>query len=152
MFPCTSASLGRHEHGGRCPHSERFIPFQRIFVCGFGVFSYHGRDFCALTFLQRERMGLGQLLHQASGDGLVGGGSDAAVMAQCGSQLPASCSLSSCFPNILLGGSRSRASAQSQSSVLQHFEHSGMEANPTPVFTASLQDPERLWTPTSLDR
>lgn len=50
---------------------------------------YHGRDFCALTSLQRERMGLGQLLHQASGDGLVGGGPDAAGMAQCGSQLPA---------------------------------------------------------------
>lgn len=103
MFSCTSASLGRHEHGGRCPHSERFIPFQRIFVCGFGVFFllYHGRDFCALTSLLRERMGLGQLLHQASGDGWW----EVGLMQQgwhsvgLSSQPPAaaSCSLSSCF-------------------------------------------------------
>lgn len=71
-------------------------------------------------------MGLGQLLHQASGDGLVGGGPDAAVIAQRGlsSQPPQQqppASLSSCFPNVLLGGSRIRGSAQTQSSVVQHW-------------------------------
>lgn len=60
-----------------------------VWVWVFIFLLYHGRDFCALTSLQRERMGLGQLLHQASGDGLVGGVPDAAGMAQCGSQLPA---------------------------------------------------------------
>lgn len=128
------------------PTQKDLFPSKGCLCVGVWVFFllYHGRDFCALTSLQRERMGLGQLLHQASGDGVVGGGSDAAVIAQCGSQLPATTAAASCFPNILLGGSRSRASAQSQSSVLQHFEHSGMEANPISVFTASPQDSERL--------
>lgn len=46
-------------------------------------------------------MGLGQCLHQASGDGVVGGGSDAAVMAQCGAQLPATTAAASCSPALL---------------------------------------------------
>lgn len=35
-----------------------------VWVWGFFLL-YHGRDFCALTCEQRERMGLGQFLHQA---------------------------------------------------------------------------------------
>lgn len=111
-----------------------------VWVWGFFLL-YHGRDSCALASLQRERVGLGQLLHQAPGDGWVGGGPDAAVVAQCGlssqppqQQPPAPLS---CFPNLLLRGSSIRGSAQSQSSVLQQFEHSGVQANPTTAFTYS---------------
>lgn len=48
------------------PTQRDLFPSKGGLCVGLGVFLlYHGRDFCALTRVQRDRMGLGQLLHQA---------------------------------------------------------------------------------------
>lgn len=47
------------------PTQKDLFPSKGGLCVGLGFFLlYNGRDFCALTGVQRERMGLGQLLHQ----------------------------------------------------------------------------------------